>query len=151
MTVQVVRTETMAWVEAAAIPMAGIMALEVASALAEAEALGVALAPLVAALPPSNTPLPPPAGRATGTDIQLKELFPDPRCPDGRVLCSELCWGIRPSRGGVGSFLLVLLESAEEEECWLRVRLCLMRNLGLVYNNKKFTYLSLSYYTTVTD
>lgn len=43
MTVQVVRTETMAWVEAAAIPMAGIMALEVASALAEAEALGVAL------------------------------------------------------------------------------------------------------------
>jgi hypothetical protein len=54
---------------------------------------------------------------------------------------------------GVSSSLLVLLEAAEEEECWWRVfvlqnlgvRLCLMRFLGLLYNNKMFLYLSLTY------
>ena len=49
------------------------------------------------------------------------------------------------------SFLTDLLEAAEGEECQRRIRLCLMRNLELLYNNKKFTYLSLSYYATVAD
>jgi len=46
--------------------------------------------------------------------------------------------------------LLVLLEAADGEERRQRVRLCLRRYLGLLYNNK-FTYLSLSYYVTVAD
>ena len=48
------------------------------------------------------------------------------------------------------SFLLVLLEAVEGEEHRQRVRICLMRNLGLLYN-KKFTFLSLSYYAIVAD
>ena len=66
--------------------------------------------------------------------------------------------GYQLQRGS--SFLSVLLEAAEGEECRWRVRLCLMRdsgvklyltrNLGLLYN-KKFTYLSLSYYAIVAD
>lgn len=48
-------------------------------------------------------------------------------------------------------FLLVLLESEEEEKHWWRVRLCLMIYLGLLYSNKKLTYLSISYYATVAD
>lgn len=48
------------------------MALELASVLAVAEALGVASALLGAAPPPSNTaPPPPPAGRATSTEVLL--------------------------------------------------------------------------------
>ena len=42
-------------------------------------------------------------------------------------------------------------EAAEGEECQRRIRLYLMRYLELLYNNKKFTYLSLSYYATVAD
>ena len=49
------------------------------------------------------------------------------------------------------SFLLVLLEAVEGEECWQRVRFCFTRYLGLLYDNKKFTYLSLSYFATVAD
>jgi hypothetical protein len=48
------------------------------------------------------------------------------------------------------SFLSILLEAVEGEEGRQRVRLCLTKNLGLLYN-KKFTYLSLSYYAIVAD
>ncbi|CAO2600719.1 Keratin, type II cytoskeletal 6A [Lemmus lemmus] len=69
MAVPVVPAAAWAWEEAAATPTAVVKALEVASVLAAAEVSVVASAPLVAALPPSNTPPPPPAGRATGTEV----------------------------------------------------------------------------------
>ena len=52
---------------------------------------------------------------------------------------------------GVLSFL-VLIEVAEGKSILRNsgVSLCLMRYLGLLYN-KKFTYLSLSYYAIVAD
>jgi hypothetical protein len=53
-------------------------------------------------------------------------------------------------REGGSSFLSALLEAAEGEEHRQRVRLCLTRNLGLLYN-KKITYLSLSYYVIAAD
>lgn len=71
----------------------------------------------------------------------------------------QLCARGQPWHG-VSSFLSVLLEAAEGEECRWRVRLCLMRdsgvklyltrNLGLLYI-KKFTYLNLSYYAIAAD
>ena len=48
------------------------------------------------------------------------------------------------------SFLLILHEAVEGEECQWRVRLCLTRDLKLLYN-KRFAYLSLSYLATVAD
>jgi hypothetical protein len=54
-------------------------------------------------------------------------------------------FGVVPgaSCSGGSSFLLVLIEAANGEECPPRARLCLTRYLGLLYNNK-FTCLSLS-------
>ena len=45
----------------------------------------------------------------------------------------------------------VLLEAVKGEEHQWRVRLGLTRYLGWLYNNKKFTYLSLSFLATVAD
>ena len=51
---------------------------------------------------------------------------------------------------GWGGSFLVLVDAAEGEELRQRVRLCLRRYLGLLCN-KKFTYISLSYYAIVAD
>lgn len=80
MAVPAVWAVAQAWAEAAATPMAAATAWELASVPAAAEALGVASAPLGAAVPPSNTPPPhPPLGRATSTKSCHQLLAP--RCP----------------------------------------------------------------------
>jgi hypothetical protein len=56
-------------------------------------------------------------------------------------------WGPAPARSSF--FLFLVLEAAEGEEHQWSLRLCLMRYLGLLYNNREFTYLRLSYFTTV--
>lgn len=43
----------------------------------------------------------------------------------------------------------VFLEEAEGEECGGDKDCCLMKYLGLLYDNKNFTYLILSYFTTI--
>ena len=76
MTVQVVPAVAYPWEEAAPTPMTVAEALEMALVLAVAEASGVALAPLVAALPPSKAPSThSPAGRATGTEVLVTRAF----------------------------------------------------------------------------
>jgi hypothetical protein len=50
----------------------------------------------------------------------------------------------------VSSFLSVL-EAAGGKGCNLRLSLCLMSYLRLLYNNKNFPYLSLSYLDDIAD
>jgi hypothetical protein len=59
--------------------------------------------------------------------------------PLNEYMCMYICLGpASAGKGGYSSFLLVLLEAAEVKEHRQSERLCLMRNLRLLYS-KKFT------------